>query len=269
PAHCFYTHVIDPCDPSTILCTHPQAPFFVVGDRPGNLGLWEIRQANAQPHLLPQVTSGLTQLQFTPDGSTLIMANDQGEFFCLDWSTRTVRHHWQAHAKAITSLALSWDGTLLASGDDQGQVKLWHLPTAEYLKTLSRHRGAITALCWLAGEPSLVSAGWDTSLYWRCPETGSLQQSVIAQSFLLPIRHLVAHPTTPYAIAGSQEGKLLYWPLNTNSQGRPNVTQPVAITIIGSTSILGLICCQDSPTGAPTLFAIDQTGHLSVRHLSE
>ncbi|MEM0981015.1 MAG: serine/threonine-protein kinase [Cyanobacteria bacterium P01_H01_bin.58] len=269
PAHCFYTHVIDPCDPSTILCTHPQAPFFVVGDRLGKLGLWELRQANAQLHLLPQVTSGITQLQFTPDGSTLIIANDQGEIFCLDWSTRTVRHHWQAHTKTITSLAISREGALLASGDAQGHVKLWHLPTAEYLKTLSRHRGAVTALCWLAGEQSLVSAGWDASLYWRCPETGSLQQSVTAQNFLLPIRQLLAHPTQPHAIAGSQEGKLLYWALNADSQGRLNVTQPVAMTIIGSNSILGLICCQDSPTGALTLFAINQTGHLSMKHLSE
>ncbi|MEO1095420.1 MAG: serine/threonine-protein kinase [Cyanobacteria bacterium J06638_28] len=269
PEHCLYIHVIDLYDPTTIVCAHPQASSVVLGDRRGNLRLWEIRDAKAQSHLLPHVTSGITQLHFTPDGSTLIIANNRGEIFCLDWSTRTVQHRWQEHAQAITSLAISHDGALLASGDAQGEVKLWHLSTAEYLKTLSRHQGAVTALCWLAREQSLVSAGWDASLYWRCPATGSLQQSVTAQSFLLPIRRLLAHPNHSYAIAGSQEGKLLYWPLNAKSQGRLNVTQPVAITTTGSTPILDLICCKDSHTGGPTLFAIDQAEHLSMRQLSE
>lgn len=267
PQYCLHTHTLNTHAPTTILCAHPRLPYFVIGDRQGHLAVWQISE-DVFPESLPHVIHGITQIHFTPDGNTLIIADNHSTIFCLDWLTRTVQHRWQEHAHAITSLVTNDDGTLLASGDTQGQVKLWHLGTAESLKTLSHHRGAITALCWLTGENALVSAGWDATLHWCCPATGSLQQSVTAQHFLLPIKCLRAHPSKPYAIAGSQEGTLLCWPFHTHAQGQSNVTQPVAITTIGSSPILSLICNEDNHTGTQTLWAVTQAGYLSMIHLA-
>ncbi|OLL23080.1 Pre-rRNA-processing protein IPI3 [Neolecta irregularis DAH-3] len=53
---------------------------------------------------------------------------------------------FKAHSSEITSICLSFDATLLASGDHDGQVYVWDVPTRQVVRKLKSHKGPVTFL---------------------------------------------------------------------------------------------------------------------------
>ncbi|NEQ43195.1 MAG: hypothetical protein F6K00_06395 [Leptolyngbya sp. SIOISBB] len=140
-----------------------------------------------------------------------MVADVRGQIHQWDWPAQAWRGTWSDHTAKVTSLALSHDGQLLASGDSQGSIKVWDWQTQTGLRTLSQQPGAITAIAWLPGDDVLVTAGWDVTLRWRCPQTGGTWQTAKAAGFYLPVRSLLPHTTKPWVVAGSQDGQLQLW----------------------------------------------------------
>ncbi|MBE7381874.1 MAG: protein kinase [Leptolyngbya sp. SIO1E4] len=252
--------------PST-LTPHPNEPTFALGTRSGSIEIWSLNQGTWQCRPLSALPTCISQLVFTPNGNTLISGDDQGHIHLWDWVNGTLKATWQDHAKAVTSLAISHNGTTLASGDALGQVKLWHLPTGECLRTLSRHAGAITALCWLAEDQALITAGWDMTLRWCCPATAGILRAVKAQGFFLPVRSLLAHPTHPYVITGSQDGHLQCWDFPATEDIYADQIPAIALAAQTSSAIMGLWLQSPDARATPSLFSVTQTGSLTQRSL--
>lgn len=70
-------------------------------------------------------------LAYTPDGSALFSAGKEGIIRCLDPDSDRILGEWKAHEEAIYSLAIDSAGTLLASGDWSGAVKLWRFTSGK------------------------------------------------------------------------------------------------------------------------------------------
>ena len=196
---------------ATAIAAHPHEGVFIVGTARGQLSRWQWQAESWQGHAAGEITHGITQLMFVAEGQQLLIADDHGSLYRWDGQTQQIVNTWPAHASKITSLALNHSGTVLASGDDQGQVALWQWPTMRRLRKLSRQPGAITALAWQADDQMLITAGWDVTVRWRCPQTGRESQVAKAQGFYLPVRSLWPHPTRPALVTGSQDGHLQYW----------------------------------------------------------
>ncbi|MEO1299465.1 MAG: protein kinase, partial [Cyanobacteria bacterium J06636_16] len=260
-------NTLTPSTPQPLtLAPHPQQPTFVLGTRQGTLERWHLAQGAWRCHRLPSASHGLTQLLFTPDGATIIGADAQGELHCWGGNGKHQATP-RAHSTPITALALSHCGTLLASGDTQGQVTLWQLqlPAMDRLRIFNRHAGAITALCWLREDQALITAGWDMTVWWRHPETGGILQALKAQGFGLPIRALLAHPQQPDLITGSQDGLLQCWPSPSEHQSPGNpVTATTAAPSLPA-PIVGLVL----QPGIPALLCATQTGYLVQRSLPD
>lgn len=75
---------------------------------------------------------------------------------------------WLAHDRRATrSLAFSADGSLLASGGDDGVIKVWSVDRASRLATLKQHRGAVLDVAF-GPDGRLASAGADgTARVWE------------------------------------------------------------------------------------------------------
>lgn len=89
----------------------------------------------------------------------------------------------QDHEGAITCLASSSDGHLLASGGKDHSIRLWSIPAGKFLRCVEdfhtpqgKHVGSITALCF-AGE-QLITAGMDGCV--KCFQLGATQSSMDA-----------------------------------------------------------------------------------------
>jgi WD40 repeat protein len=82
---------------------------------------------------------------------------------CFSWGVlhaqcKRYRRSLTGHASAVTALAISADGKLLASGDQDGEVRLWDARSGAALATLREHRARISALAFAPDGSLLASA---------------------------------------------------------------------------------------------------------------
>lgn len=248
----------------TAIAVHPQSPVFVTGDRQGQLQQWHQQADTWQPQTLAKLDAAIAHLLFTPQAEVLFVADVRGQIHQWDWTKQTWRGTWSDHTAKITSLALSHDGQLLASGDSQGSIKLWNWRTHLGLRTLSQQPGAITAIAWLPGDDVLVTAGWDVTLRWRCHRTGGTWQTAKAAGFYLPVRSLLAHPTQPWVVAGSQDGQLQRW----TRQGQPGELTPLQSAIAQTAALNGALIAlqpfgQHGDSAADSFLSLTDRGQLT------
>jgi hypothetical protein len=251
----------------TVLATHPQQPVFVIGTRLGTLEQWLYQGSGWAAKRLPPLPHGITHMVFNAAGTALILADEQGHLHWLDWDSGWVQATWLAHNSRITALALCHNDTVLASGDVDGQVKLWSGSSGVGLRTLSRQPGAITALAWLSDDQALITASWDVCLRWRCPNSGRVLQMAKAQGFYLPIRSLLAHPTAPYLITGSQDGQLLYWHYAPECSQSLEAVHAIAAAAPQSAPITHLSFRPGSGSEVAQVLSLNSSGYLMGRSL--
>jgi len=85
----------------------------------------------------------------------------------------TARAPIQAHSDQIEALAISPDGTLLASGGWEDTIKLWSLPETALLRTLEGHKDDVNALVMTPDGTMLISASSDHDIMlWPLREGG-------------------------------------------------------------------------------------------------
>ena len=67
----------------------------------------------------------------------------------------------EGHTKMVGSIAFSPDGTIFASGSDDGTIRLWDVATGEYITTLEGHTGEVTSLAFSPDGTTLASFSYD------------------------------------------------------------------------------------------------------------
>ncbi|ELR98065.1 DnaJ domain-containing protein [Gloeocapsa sp. PCC 73106] len=68
------------------------------------------------------------------------------------------------HPSSISALAFSKNGELLATGDTDGNIRLWEVATGDNKSTLTGHSNMISCLCFSYDNNELISGGWDHSI---------------------------------------------------------------------------------------------------------
>ena len=105
------------------------------GSFSGEVKLWNVATARELPSLKsPDRLS--TSLAFAPNGQTIIAGygatsptrQSDGMIQYWDMASGQERTRLEQHTQGVTCLSLSPDGTLLASGGPDGNVRLWQTP---------------------------------------------------------------------------------------------------------------------------------------------
>ncbi|MEN9203957.1 MAG: serine/threonine-protein kinase [Thermostichus sp. DG02_2_bins_29] len=110
---------------------------------------------------------------------------------------------------AITALAISPDGTLLASGGDDGLVKLWDPHIGERLETLVGHAGSIETLAISPDGTFLVSAGADKMV--RLWDLHTLEERLQLQGHTELINTVAVSPDSRWIASGSADQTIRLW----------------------------------------------------------
>ena len=111
---------------------------------------------------------------FTRDGRSVIGSEPEpGRRLCFsELATGSEPRYFPGHREAITAMAISPDGQMLATGAGYTEtgIRLWEVPSFRSLGELSGHQGWITALKFSPDGQTLASAGADRTMrLWDVP----------------------------------------------------------------------------------------------------
>lgn len=83
-------------------------------------------------------------------------SKDQGQLFVWEWQSETYILKQQGHFFDLNTVNYSPDGSLIATGGDDGKVKLWTVKNALCFVTFSEHTARVTALEFLPKKGNAV-----------------------------------------------------------------------------------------------------------------
>ena len=106
----------------------------------------------------------IKEIQYSSDGTILVVATGIG-IWLYDTTTYQEIGLLTAHTSAVECLAFSPDGDILASGDNDGTILLWHRSTGAQ-KVLTRRAGEVSNLAFSPDGKTLASGRRDTIRFW-------------------------------------------------------------------------------------------------------
>ena len=122
------------------------------------------------------------------------------------------------HEKSTKAAAFSSDGRWLATGSDDGTIRLWNLmdadPTRQSVR-IGRHDGAVRGLAFSPDGTWLISSGADGKLrFWRRTAEGASAGPVFSGREHGPIQTFAISPNGDWLVFGTQNGNVCIWKLS-------------------------------------------------------
>src|SRR5262249_12659138 len=104
----------------------------------------------------------------TPDGSWIASGNWDKSIKVWDGRSGKRLLSWAAHPQPVSGVAMSADGSRLASCDSLSRsVKVWDGQTGKELLSLEGHSYIIVSVAWSADGLRVVTGSWDkTARVW-------------------------------------------------------------------------------------------------------
>lgn len=90
-------------------------------------------------------------------------------------------HYLSGHLSDVTVVAISPDSTLIASGDADGEVRLWQSVDGQLLLKIQAHSSAITSLAWSPDGTTLASSSNDRFVKFWDKQSGEQQKTIEAR----------------------------------------------------------------------------------------
>ncbi len=180
------------------------------------------------------VAKGSNAILFSPDGQSLYAASWEG-ITVWDVASGTQTRTIGNYSNSANRLALSPDGSLLASGGYSGeQLVLWEAATGRQLRTFTGHTGGILDLAFSPDGKILFSTADDVTIKLWEVATGKLLQTLVGHTE--PAASLRVSPDGTTFVSGSQDGTTRLWTLSSGTPG-PTATLGSSITIIRPTPL--------------------------------
>jgi WD40 repeat protein len=150
------------------------------------------------------------------------------------------------HEGSVQCLSLDTTQWRLASGGEEGQIRLWKLPDGELIRVLSRENSAIESLALSSDGKYLAGGCSDGSLHLWQLDTYKLLYTLEAHTG--PVTALVITPDGRTLLSGGADGRLKLWKL-ANGQAWGNLAEPVDAILNLAISQDGTLLVSSHPGG--------------------
>lgn len=138
-----------------------QVDLLVVGFSSGVFGLYELPDFN-NIHTLSISQKRISAVSINSSGQWLAFGCEKlGQLLVWEWQSESYILKQQGHFYDINCLSFSPDGQVLATGGDDGKVKLWNTTTGFCFVTFANHTAPITACHWSGVGNVLLTSSMD------------------------------------------------------------------------------------------------------------
>eukprot|EP00039_Didymoeca_costata_P029411 m.24578 g.24578 ORF g.24578 m.24578 type:complete len:904 (-) comp7619_c0_seq2:59-2770(-) len=140
---------------------HKPSNLLIAGFSNGIFGLYELPDFN-NIHTLSISTKRITAACVNATGEWLALGCSKlGQLLVWEWQSETYVLKQQGHHYDMNCVAYSPDGQMIATGGEDGKVKLWNSLSGFCVITFTEHTGAITGLTFAQNGMSILSSSLD------------------------------------------------------------------------------------------------------------
>lgn len=140
---------------------HPKSSILIVGFNTGVFGLWEMPDFN-NIHTLSISHEKISSVAVNPSGEWLAFgAAKLGQLLVWEWQSESYVLKQQGHSFDMNTLAFSPDGQNIATGGEDGKVKLWNANSGFCFVTFPEHSASVTSVEFAKGGQVLFTASLD------------------------------------------------------------------------------------------------------------
>ena len=154
--------------------------------------------------------AGVGGVAFDADGQHLAIGCRDGSLSVWECATGARRWYREGHRGPVRCLAISRHGCL-ASGDEQGQIRLWDTGSGRAAGSLNDHTGAIEAVAFTPDGATLASCGQDGTVRLWDPETRTMRGQPLRHGS--PVSGLAISPTGSLLATTEVSGPVRLWRL--------------------------------------------------------
>lgn len=140
---------------------HAKSSLLIVGFSTGVFGLWEMPDFTSL-HTLSISNEKISSVAVNPSGEWLAFgASKLGQLLVWEWQSESYVLKQQGHYYDMNTLAFSPDGNNIATGGEDGKVKLWNASSGFCFVTFPEHSASVSAVEFAKQGQVLFTASLD------------------------------------------------------------------------------------------------------------
>ena len=200
-----------------VVCStyHPHTSLLIVGFSTGVFGLWEMPDFTPV-HTLSISNEKISSVAVNPSGEWLAFgAANLGQLLVWEWQSESYVLKQQGHYFDMNTVAFSSDGQNIATGGEDGKVKLWNASSGFCFVTFPEHTASVSTVEFAKQGQVLFSASLDGTV-----RAYDLARYRNFRTFTSPspvqFSSLAVDPSGDVVCAGSQDNYEIYmWSVQT------------------------------------------------------
>lgn len=140
---------------------HAASSILIVGFTSGIFGLWEL-PSFTNIHTLSVSQKRIDAVAANPTGEWIAFGSSKlGQLLVWEWQSETYVMKQQGHYYDLRAISYSTDGQAVATGGDDGKVKVWNTTSGFCYVTFSEHASGVTRVEFAKSGQVLFSASLD------------------------------------------------------------------------------------------------------------